>query len=487
MRLWIRPLTVSLLAAATLPASALYVNPRGTGQALLFPYYTVNADQQTIFSVVNTTNRTKLVEVSFRESYNGRAVLRFDVVLSPRDTWTATTFERLDGQTPPVAAIGLRDSSCTVPGFDQWTGTAFGAPYQELLPFDFTGNAEDGGPRGRERLREGHFHVVERAELVGDLAIAATQRNCNAFQDLRAIAAGPLTRAPTGGLRGSFALVNVGQGTILGGNATALDGFSTTPLMSATIEPAAYDAFASVNAGGGAVSAQVLIEGKLVNLLYPPNRAVDAISAVLMADSLLGDVTREASIGSNTDWVLTAPTKRFHADAARARTQLAPFASAFNTTNPAASCSAFEATMFDRQGRTITLEPDPVGSPPVSRLPQFALCYATDVVSFGPRPGIGGSPVLGAQLYTHVGNPRPATESGALQLTVGLSTTTGPGFLPAGTIGPGLRGLPLIGFEAVKYINGNVTPGVLANYTFARELNSTASCVDSSGGPIACP
>jgi hypothetical protein len=485
MRHWKKTLAVSLLAAVSLPASALYVNPRGTGQVLLFPYYTVNANQQTIFSVVNTTPRTKLFEVSLRESYNGRVVLRFDVVLSPHDTWSATTFEHTDND-QPVAAIGLRDNSCTIPSSDLWQGVLFGAPFQQLLPFDYTGNAEDGGPKTLDRMREGYFHVTERAEFIGDLNTAATQRNCGVLQDLRAIAAGPLVRPPAGGLRGSFAIVNVAQGTILGGNATAIDGFSSTPLMSTTIEPPAYDAFASVNDGGNAVRAQAFVGGKLVDLLYPAIRATDAITAVLMADSLYGDVTREAAIGSNSEWVLTAPTKRFHADATRARTQLAPFTSKFNTTNPAASCSAFDATLFDRQGRAITLTPDPVGSPPVSVLPQFALCHATDVVSFGPAFGSNGSPVLGARVGTHVGNPSPATEAGALTLSLGTEGEARR-FLPAGSAGPGLSGLPLIGFEAIKYVNGNVLPGVLANYTLGRPLTTSANCTNAVGGVVACP
>ncbi|MBL8300118.1 MAG: hypothetical protein JNN30_17405 [Rhodanobacteraceae bacterium] len=485
MRNWLHTLSLSLLAAASLPASAVYVNPRGTGQVLLFPYYTVNAQQQTMFSVVNTTDRSKLVEVSFRESYNGRVVLRFDVVLSPHDTWTVTTFDR-DDQEERGAAIGLRDNSCTVPDIDVWTGNIGGAPFQQLLPFDYTGDAQDGGPTTNDRMREGYFHVVERGELIGDLATAATQRRCSAFQDLRAIAASSRVTPPTGGLRGSFAVVNVGQGTLLGGNATAIEALSTTPLVSATLEPAAYDALAAVNAGGEAVRAQTFVNGKLLELTFPPNRAVDAISAVLMTDSLFADVSREASLGSNTEWVITAPTKRFHTDAARAKTQLAPFTNSFNTTHPAASCSNFSTTLYDRQGRAITLSSDPQGTPPPGALPQFALCHATDVVSFGPAFGSNGSPVLGAKVGTHIGNPTPAAETGALTLALGVNGEAR-SYLPAGSTGPGLRGLPVIGFEALKYINGNVTPGVLANYTLARPLNSSATCTNAVGVATACP
>jgi hypothetical protein len=483
----LRKSALAALLSAALPASAMYVNPHGTGQALLFPYYTVNAGQQTVFSVVNTTGRTKIAEVSFRESYNGRAVLRFDVVLAPHDTWTATTIEHPELDRP-VPIIVQRNAACTSPAANLWTGTLHGTlPYQEFLPFDYTGNAADGGSVSIDRAREGYFHIVERAELEGELDVAAKQRNCAAFANLRVIASGPFVRPPAGGLRGSFAIVDVAEGTILGGNATAIDGFSTTTLLSATVDPPFYDAFGSANAGGSPVGAQVFIDGKMVNLQFPPSRAVDAISAVLMKDALLGDVTHESALGSNSEWVITAPTKRFHTDAARAKTQLAPFSSAFNTTHPAASCSAFKPTLFDRQGRAIELTPDPAGSPQTSPLPQFALCHATDVVSFEPASGSSESAVLGARVSTYINKPRPATETGSLTLTLGTTTGSAQSFLPPGTSGPGLRGLPVIGFEAIKYINANVTPGVLANYTLTRPLTSASSCTSATGSPVACP
>ena len=473
-----------LLAAGTLPAQALYVNSRGTGQVLLFPYYTVNVGQQTLFSVVNTTDRSKLVSVNFREAYNGRLVMRFDVVLAARDTWTATTFTL--GGLRSAAQIGVRDNSCTVPGVASFSnpGTSNGGPSQEFLTFDYIAVNQDGGPQTEERTREGYFEIVERAELAGDLNAAANQRDCDAFQDLTVVAANPAIRAPGGGLRGSFAVVNVAQGTILGGNATAIEGFSTTPLLSTTVTPDRYDTFAAVNAGGSAINAQVLTGGKRVDLLYQPNRSVDALSAVLMTDTLLADVSRETGLGSNSEWVVTAPTKRFHADGDRALTQLAPFAERFGATYPAAACTGIGVAMYDRSGRSISLTSDPaLGTPPG----QPSLCYATNVVAFNPgATGLLGTGVLGSAFDVPLSNPTPAAETGSLELTLGVTGATR-SYLPAGTIGPGLRGLPVIGFEAVKYVNGNVTPGVLANYTLARPLSSTASCTSPNGALIACP
>jgi hypothetical protein len=492
MRRWLRLASLCLLGAGALPAQAMYINTRGTGQALIFPYYTVNAGQQTILSVVNTTDRAKILSVAFREAYNGRLVLRFDVIVGAHDTWNATTF------TPPESggialgepngtALGVRDDSCTIPRASDWTGVINGAPYQEFLPFDYTGDAEDGGPTQLSRMREGYFDIIERAELSGALATAANERNCAAFDPLTALFGNPALTPPGGGLRGSFAVVNVAQGTILGGNATAIDGFSSTVLFSPTVPPIEYDTFAAVNAGGGSVSAQVPVGDKLVDLTFPPARSVDALSALLMTDSLLGDVTREAGLGSNSEWIITAPTKRFHTDPDRARTQLAPFTSLFGAAHPAASCSPFGATLHDRSGRGIALPPDPViGTPPPGQLPQYALCHAMDVVTFNSPAGAQGTSVVGSVFGTNIGNPNPATETGALEIRLGDDGATR-SHLPAGSSGPGLRGLPVIGFEVIKYINGNVTPGVLANYTLGRPLVTTATCTAASGASTSCP
>ena len=40
-------------------AQAVNINPDGLGQVLIYPYYTVNAGNQTLLSVVNTTETRK--------------------------------------------------------------------------------------------------------------------------------------------------------------------------------------------------------------------------------------------------------------------------------------------------------------------------------------------------------------------------------------------------------------------------------------------
>ena len=84
------------LVASTHTAHAVYLNPRGMGQVLLYPYYTVNAHQNTLISVANATDIGKVVNLRFREGYNGRDVLNFNVYLSPYDVWTAAVFDLSD-------------------------------------------------------------------------------------------------------------------------------------------------------------------------------------------------------------------------------------------------------------------------------------------------------------------------------------------------------------------------------------------------------
>ena len=50
---------LAAIAGIASTANAVELNPDGTGQVLVYPYYTVNKNQQTIISVVNTTNIAK--------------------------------------------------------------------------------------------------------------------------------------------------------------------------------------------------------------------------------------------------------------------------------------------------------------------------------------------------------------------------------------------------------------------------------------------
>src|SRR5512141_760974 len=167
-----RTLTIAIAAALGATASsvgAVVLNPRGTGQALIYPYYTVN-HQQTLVSVVNTTAHGKALKVRFREAYDGREVASFNVYLGPYDSWVGAVYDTsADGN--GAAAIATNDNSCTVPAFPlaPVPGTLHALTFsnQNYSQGGYgTPAGTDRGPLGLDRTREGFFEIIEMGEVV---------------------------------------------------------------------------------------------------------------------------------------------------------------------------------------------------------------------------------------------------------------------------------------------------------------------------------
>src|ERR1700694_2307266 len=106
----------TLGAAGT--AQAIYQDPNNLGQALVYPYYTVNSAGgngfNTYISVVNTTTNVKIVKVRFREGKNSREVLDFNLYLSPNDMWTGAVVPA-SADASAAAHLITSDVSCTNP------------------------------------------------------------------------------------------------------------------------------------------------------------------------------------------------------------------------------------------------------------------------------------------------------------------------------------------------------------------------------------
>lgn len=476
-------------------ANALELSPDGTGQVLIFPYYTVNKNQQTVISVVNATNVAKAVRVRFLEGYNAREVLDFNLFLSEFDVWTASVFALTDaGLTGDGAAILTTDRSCTVPLKTHWTGQlSTGRPYQEFRNFAYTGPHQDSGPTGKARTREGHVELVQMADLSGSLRTAVTHTaagvpaNCNIVEVIDP--ANTLLLAPTGGLFGAAGIVNVAQGTFHSYNADAIGGFSKTALFSAHGLPT--PSLAQANTAPGVATAYTFdAAGELFRSNYPtssqPSQAIDAVSALFMASYLLNEYNVDASAGSNTDWVVTFPTKRFYVDPQILGLPLGnagafpPFNFTFGQRSAGngdgLSCSQVEFLPFDREeGRPVGYAPGFGGLPPI---PIPVLCASVNVISMlnSATPSIE-SGVLGSRLHTNV---RPFAPAGWLRLT--LDPAAQPHALRASSDGDVFKGLPATGFQAVNYVNANAAPGVLANYSGAFRHRAVRACVNAPSG-----
>jgi hypothetical protein len=118
-------------------------------------------------------------------------------------------------------------------------------------------------------------------------------------------------------------------------------------------------------------------------------------------------------------------------------------------------------SLFDRNGTTIVniiFDPRPICKADVP--------YETQVLSFSKNAQgkIPVSPVLGSALALAV----PILDQRTTVGTATLDLVSGELYrLRPSANDYTMNGLPFIGFEAIDYLNANVTPGVLANYSHA--------------------
>src|SRR5262245_18152451 len=117
LRSWWRAIAIAL-AMAAITAHGVTPGTDGVGQALIYPYFTVQstggASYNTLISVVNrSTSFSKVGRVRFREGRNGRAVASFNLFLPPIGTWTAAIVPATDGSSG--ARLVTFDRNCTDP------------------------------------------------------------------------------------------------------------------------------------------------------------------------------------------------------------------------------------------------------------------------------------------------------------------------------------------------------------------------------------
>lgn len=497
MRTWTAVSAVALAMGVAVEAQAVHLDPHGRGQVLLYPYYTVNKHQQTLLTVNNTSSVAQAARVRFREAYNGRSVMEFNVFLAAYDSWTGTIFALDDASVSSNgAAILTGDTSCTTPQFSQSPTSINGTPY---IAFTDTGYLSplDGGPYTIDRTREGFIEVIVMSQVEGQLAAdiahgsnGTAPAGCGRLASLNGSEAG--LWAPNAGLTGSASIINVGQGTLLSVRADALQAFTRRSLFAQPDSETPN--LTDVNDGANdpllhRATARFIDDGGVTQALTYPgpdplSRRVDAVTAVLMAHAIYNDYSISAAIGAASDWVLTMPTKHFYTDAQwlASPTPIAPFTAKYDHGNPAAGERySFEA--FDRNARFYTPWRPCAGSatcfgtPPP--LPAFRmLLLQTNVLSIRQQGGAafqGISDVLGSTLARPVETPFGA---GALRLDLRRDVRNQ--LLPS-VEGKSLLGQPMIGFWASQIVNNQVSEGVLANYTAATPHQRTVVCADLVG------
>lgn len=471
------------LAGMASVANAVNVNPDGLGQVLLYPYYSARGGNDTLFSIVNTTDRAKAVKIRFLEALNSREVLDFNIYMSPYDVWAAGITATADGG----AKLLFSDTTCTAPYLLQTKGGE-----QPFLTAEFT----DNGPTGKDRTRSGYFEVIEMGNLIGDAAWAATHTSagvppdssvtgrydvCGLFSE-RWIAATAANgtgewladarfelEEPTGGLFGAGAIINVAEGTMFGYNATAIDGFWADGTISHT-EPQSLNP-SLANAAPGST---VFVNGMISSEFW--GSGLDAMNHVLAYERLMNEYMVIDSVNGATEWVVTFPTKRFHTDAGGSSgkvpsgSPIPPFTVTWDLDKPHA-CEELDLAVWDREERTPGPDEGGIDVSPSDKpeVPVFELCREANVIRFANEPGLPDA----SEIFKEP-SPDVAALSQYGYVNFGLPESYQAGWArfdfsnrfsrPSLQSGNSAVGLPAIGFAAQTYTNGFLAEGVLSNY-----------------------
>lgn len=451
------------MMAMTAPAHAMNVSQNNVGQVLLFPYYTVKNGLDTIFTVTNTSDKTAVFKVRFREALNSREVRDFNVILSPYDHWSAGVTDTDTGG----ALVRTFDNTCTSPILPA-SATVSGA---REVSFSNALLATDGGGADIGRVQEGYFEVIlmgvsdrPTTDPLNVLEynakhVSGMPRDCAKVDALflDAAAINGYMDAPENVLKGHVTYINVDNGTAIDAEPTAIENFQTTT----SIVYAASDLYPDL--ANGDVDAPVFF---LDNGAPQGGNVVGtsqhAVTALLAANSVVNEFATGA--GASTSWVLTFPTKHHYTDNAG---PMAPFSERFDTTAAfndeliplvteatgtiGKSCDNIGLSLFNREEGTVQsvdntqFSPAPAGGAPV------ALCYEVNVVDFN------SSSVFGA------GTNRLAVDTSG----VGTAGWAQLSFTEAAAIvgANGVQGLPTIGFSATVRDAG----GAAVNYGSSTE------------------
>jgi hypothetical protein len=442
----------SAAGMTSLATAQMYINTEGTGEALVFPFYSAQNGNDTLISIANTTAQTKAVKIRIIESQESEEVLDFNLYMSPQDHFSFAITADGDG-----AKLRTADTSCTVPEIPETDDGAREQAFTDLLLLEEAVAATDdaaaipaqelGDAASREQI--GYIEVIEMGQLdpasivPGDEVagtagrdyvtaithVDGTPADCAAivaswsvtddvegawYEDANAEDVGVnlgdngvgtigfLADWAGGGLYGVATVINVAEGTAFGYDAVAIENLvdDDNALNTGSIlHYAPGDTRPDFTDTAISTTATVAINGTQVTYTNPDvllnSLSHHTVSAVMMSDSISNDYVVDPTINALTDWIVTMPTKSHYDDAILG--WQAPFTWEYEGGESGTEakypndCQPFSLTVYDREEGT--LEPPPIpDADPSNDGPQFSP-FVRPEVEEGVTPD-GVDPVL---------------------------------------------------------------------------------------------
>ena len=341
------------VASVAAGAVATEVSRSETGDLAIVPYYTVMDGTNTGIHIINTTDSTQVVKVRLRRGTDSKDAMDFNLVMSPRDEWTAN----IGAGGPNGVLITTNDTTCTVPEFPEGGAPmpptfADGATegYLEIIgmaqtidekqPIAVAAKHAKGVPASCAAVRSNFYRVAAKTaagaaipgvdatvrgthtsnltSIGSKLGCSATATTTGACKAGAAANLSKYTNTDDNAFKVSFMLTDPAGGLEAGDNAVMIEGFSSAPMMT-NQQPLSFGTDGKLNYDP--------INFELPNLAYGATTSSDterklamdatltngsmwtAFASAIDADAIANDWaafdTADSSV--NADWVVTLP------------------------------------------------------------------------------------------------------------------------------------------------------------------------------------
>ena len=304
-------------------AGALRFNPDGIGHILIFPYFSTQSGNATLLNIINTDElRGKAVKIRFRGASNADSIFNFQLFLSPGDVWAAHIGRAANG----LSTLSTADRSCTLPS--NVNREFVTARLNTVLAADELAN----------ETREGYVEIITMGDIPPSADPASLWRAishdaagtapCTASVLESLAVADPRLARPTTGLTANWGIVNVPNTTLWSGDALAVEArFGETAGEGRNVYwPQTADVLTDEQREANTADplfrsgAVIATSRDLPDLSTPyvPSSTSPMVQATALSDAMATtqvavEYLTDPAIHASTDWVFSAPTRRYYA------------------------------------------------------------------------------------------------------------------------------------------------------------------------------